>query len=156
MLSGFSCRDLVAVSVEQIEDGAERWLVGCSANLPHDSKDPPPSKEFEELVQYCENENLYLVIGCDFSAHHTAWGSTNCNDSGEALVEFLNYSNLEILNQGNEPIFCSGSRLQVIDITLGSFQLLKSFTQAGRFLHSPPCQITDTFYSLYRALCQNT
>ena len=34
-------------------------------------------------------------------------------------MEILNYLNLEILNQGNEPIFCSGSRLQVIDITLG-------------------------------------
>jgi len=103
-------------------------LVSCSDNLPCDSWDPPSSKEFQELVQYCENENLYLVKGCNFSAHHTAWGSTNCNDSGEALVEFLNYSNLESLNQGNKPIFCSGSRLQVIDITLGSFGLLKSIT----------------------------
>jgi hypothetical protein len=43
-------------------------------------------------------------------------------------VEFLNYLNLEILYQGNEPTFCSGSRLQVIDITLGSFGLLESIT----------------------------
>ena len=103
-------------------------MVVCSANLPYDSEDPLPSKEFEELVRYCENENLYLVIGCDSSANHTAWGSTNCKDRGKALVEFLNYSNLEILNQGNEPTFCSGSRLQVIDITLGSFGLLESIT----------------------------
>jgi len=103
-------------------------LVVCSANLPYNSKDPPLSKEFEELNQYCENENLYLVIGCDSSAHHTAWGSTNCNDRGEALVEFLNCLNLEILNQGNELTFCSRSRPQVIDITLGSFGLLESIT----------------------------
>jgi hypothetical protein len=107
--------------------GQKRWLVICSANLPYDSKDPPLSKEFEELNQYCENDNLYLVIGCDSSAHHTAWGSTNC-DRGEALVEFLNCLNLEILNQGNELTFCSGSRPQVIDITLGSFGLLESIT----------------------------
>jgi len=37
MLLGFSCR-------------AERWLVVCSAHLPYDSEDPPPSKELEELM----------------------------------------------------------------------------------------------------------
>jgi hypothetical protein len=43
-------------------------------------------------------------------------------------VEFHNSSNLEILNQGNEPTFCSGYRLDVIDITLGFFGLLESIT----------------------------
>ena len=41
-------------------------------------------------------------------------------------MEFLNSSNLEILNQGNGPTFCSGGRLEVINITLGSFGLLES------------------------------
>jgi hypothetical protein len=41
-------------------------------------------------------------------------------------VEFLNYTNLEILNRGNEPTFCSGGRIEVIDITLGSLRLLES------------------------------
>jgi len=77
-------------------------------------------------VRYCENENLYLVVGCDSNAHHSVWGRTNCKSRGEALVEFLNSSNLEILNQGNEPTFCSGGRLEVINITLGSFGLLGS------------------------------
>jgi len=41
-----------------------------SLNIPghtllYNSEDPPPSKEFEELKRYCENENLYLVMGCD-------------------------------------------------------------------------------------------
>jgi hypothetical protein len=87
-----------------------------------------PSKEFEEFVRYCENENLYLVVGCNPNAHHTACGNTNCNGSGEALMEFLSSSNLEILNQGNEPTFCSGSRLMVIDIPLGFYGLLESIT----------------------------
>jgi hypothetical protein len=68
MLPGFSCRDLVGVLVKYTEDGAERRLVVCSAYLPYDSKDPPPSKEFEELMRYCENENLYLVMGCRSNA----------------------------------------------------------------------------------------
>ena len=110
LLPGFSCRDLVAVLIQYNEEGPERSLVVSSAYLPYDSKDPPPSKELEKLVQYCEDENLYLVVGCDSNAHHSAWGSTNCNSRGEAQVGFLNSSNLEILNQGNEPTFCSGGR----------------------------------------------
>jgi len=41
-------------------------------------------------------------------------------------VEFLNTTHLEILNQGNEPTFCSGGRSEVRDITLGSMRLLES------------------------------
>ena len=126
MLPGFSCRDLVAVLIKYDEEGAERRLVVCAAYLPYDSEDPPPSNEFEELVRYCENENLYLVVGCDPNVHHSVWGSTNCNSRGEVLVEFLNSSNLEIINRGNERTFYSGGRFEVIDITLGSFGLLES------------------------------
>jgi hypothetical protein len=60
--------------------------------------------------------------------HHITWDSTNCNSRGEALMEFLNYSNLEILNWGSEPIFCRGSRLEVIDISLETLRLLESIT----------------------------
>jgi len=63
VLPGFSCRDLVAILIKYIEDGAERQLVVCSAYLPYDSVDPRPSREMEELVQYCEDENLCLIVG---------------------------------------------------------------------------------------------
>ena len=39
---------------------------------------------------------------------------------------FLNSSNLKIINWGNKSTFCSGSRQEVIDITLGSYGLLES------------------------------
>ena len=42
-------------------------------------------------------------------------------------MKFLNSSNLEILNQGNEPTYCSTGSLEVIYITLGYFGLLESF-----------------------------
>ena len=82
MLPGFSCRDLVAVLIKYNEEGAERRLVVCSAYLPYDSEDPPPSKELEELVRYSEYENLYLVVECDSNAHHSVWCSTKCNSRG--------------------------------------------------------------------------
>ena len=63
MLPGFSCRDLVAVLIKYNEEGTEQCLVTCSAYLPYDSEDPPLSKEFEDLVRYCEKENFYFVVG---------------------------------------------------------------------------------------------
>jgi len=86
----------------------------------------PLTKEFEELVHYCEEENLYLVTGCDSNSHHTVWGSTNCNERGVALLEILNSLNMEILNQGNDSIYCSAGRLEVTDIILVSFGLLEN------------------------------
>ena len=72
-------------------------------------------------MQYCENENLCLIVGCDSNAHHTAWGSTNCNGKGESLLEFFNSLNLGILNRGNESTFCNASRQEVIDWGLTDF-----------------------------------
>jgi hypothetical protein len=79
LLTGFSSRDLVVVLVKYLENGMERRAVICSAYLPYDAEDPPPTKELEELIHYCDGEHLHLIIGCDSNAHHTAWGSTNCN-----------------------------------------------------------------------------
>jgi hypothetical protein len=53
----------------------------------------------------CENENEYFIVGCDSNVHHTAWGCTNCNGREEALMEFLNSSTFDILNEGNESSF---------------------------------------------------
>jgi hypothetical protein len=44
MLAIFSCRNLVAVLIKYNDNGTERQLVVCSAYLPYDSEDPPPSK----------------------------------------------------------------------------------------------------------------
>jgi hypothetical protein len=61
-------------------------------------------------------------------------------------VEFLNTTNLEILNWGNEPTFCCGGRLEVIDITLGSFRLLESII--GWEVSSEP-SLSDHRYILF-------
>jgi hypothetical protein len=62
------------------------------------------------------------------------------------LLEFLNSSNLEILNQGNDDTYCSAGRLEVIEITLGSFELLESFK--GWELPSEPSK-SDHKYILF-------
>jgi hypothetical protein len=130
LLPGFSCRDLVAVLVKYFEDETKQVVI-CSAYLPYDSEGLSPTKELEELVRYREQEHLYPIIGRHSNAQYTAWGSTDCNGREEALVEFLGASNLEILNQGNEPTFSNGFKLEVIDIPLTSFGLLKSIMNWG-------------------------
>ena len=126
MLLGLSCSNLVAVLVNYKEGKTERCLVVCSGYLPYVSSDPPLTRESEELVCYCEEENLYLVTGCDSNSHHTLWGSTNCNDRGMDLLEFLNSLNLKILNQVNDSTYYSARRIEVNDTTLGSFGLIGS------------------------------
>jgi hypothetical protein len=73
MLSGFSSMDLVAVLINYNEGETERCLVFCSADLPYASDDPPPRREFEELVFYYDEKNLYLLIKCN-SIHTTRCG----------------------------------------------------------------------------------
>jgi exonuclease III len=130
MLPGFSFRDLVAVQIEYDEGEEKRSVVVCSVYLPFDS-DLPPTREFEELLHYCEEKTLSRIVGCDSNCHHTVCGSTNCNDRGMALVEFLNPTNLEILIRGNEPTFCNSRRVEVLDITLGSCELLERIKDWG-------------------------
>jgi len=43
VLLDYSCRDLVVIQMKYLEDGVERRLVVCSAYLPYDSENPPPS-----------------------------------------------------------------------------------------------------------------
>jgi hypothetical protein len=67
MLPGFSYSDVVAVIVKDDKDGQEDgWLL-----VPHICpmiRGSSQSKEFKELVQYCESENLYLIMGCNSNA----------------------------------------------------------------------------------------
>jgi len=54
--------------------------------LPCDSEDPAPTREFEELFCYCEEENLWLGIGCNSNANHMVWDNTSCNDKRGGAV----------------------------------------------------------------------
>jgi hypothetical protein len=75
-------------SIDYNEGEAERRLVVCPAYLPYDSEGPTPSRALEEIVHYCGEKNIYLVIGYNSNSHHTMWGSTNCN---ERRAEFWNF-----------------------------------------------------------------
>ena len=60
-------------------------------------------------------------MGCDANAHHLAWGSSDTNNRGEKLLQFLSIINLDFMNRGCKgckPTFQNRNREEVIDITL--------------------------------------
>ena len=109
--------DLVVITTEM--DGVERVEIG-SAYFPnsygHNINVLPT--EVVRLVDHCKTLGIPLLIGCDANAHHQLWSSTDTNQRGQRLVEYLLTTELEILNIGNTPTFRNSVREKVLDITL--------------------------------------
>ena len=120
MLRQYTSRDVVAIQVTLQVAGGNRTVVVSSAYLPYDATDPPPSQELVSLIDYCSQNDLPIIIGCDANAHHTYWGSSDTNERGRALLEYLVTTDLDILNKGTKPTFVISNRQEVIDITLVS------------------------------------
>lgn len=112
VLPQFLSRDLVAVTMHI----SGRKTVFASAYFPHTSEAPPV--EVTQLVQYCQKENLLLLIGCDANAHNVTWGSSGDNQRGTDLLEWMCEHNLIVLNRGNSPTFCTAARQEVLDVTM--------------------------------------
>ncbi|XP_039951545.1 uncharacterized protein LOC120768855 [Bactrocera tryoni] len=115
-ISEFLTQDLVAL---QARDTEGKDFVLASACFPGEAATAPP-EAVERLVEHCRLHKLPLIIGCDANAHHTEWGSTDCNVRGESLLEYVVGSNLAIENVGCEPTFIAISRREVLDITLSN------------------------------------
>ena len=103
-----SSRDQTAVRVTYKNRYHERSIMVASVYMPIDQS--PPSKELENLIQYCYAKGLPLIIGADTNAHHFCWGtgSKECNHRGYILSEYLASTDLSVINQGYEPTFCVG------------------------------------------------
>jgi ribonuclease HI len=120
LIQEFSDQDLVAVRIRYMRNQTEHSLICCSVYFPYDSPNLPPSEKLRGLVTYSEANDIPIVIGCDANSHHAAWGSTDTNSRGAALLEYIVGSDLELLNRGNEPTFVTQNRAEVIDISLSS------------------------------------
>lgn len=108
--------DLVAVSINHIVNGCRTDFVFVSAYLPYDGVDPLSVKA-KAVLNLCGSKKK-LVFGCDANAHHTVWGSSDCNKRGEDLMDYILFFNLYLLNRGNEPTFVTKNRREVIDLTI--------------------------------------
>jgi hypothetical protein len=114
-------RDLTAVRIKSSNEEGPREIILGSAYLPYDDVEPPPTGELERLVTLCRAEGTHLIIGCDANSHHTFWGSTNINNRGESLFNYIMANGLDIMNKGNRPTFVTSNRQEVIDITIATF-----------------------------------
>ncbi|XP_063379409.1 uncharacterized protein LOC134666188 [Cydia fagiglandana] len=106
-------RDLVVVETYFMKEDGKRYKVAlASCYLPGDGV--APTKELEEMVLWYRGKGIPLIVGCDANAHHEVWGSTDTNERGESLIEFIISNDLEIMNIGNT------SRKEVLDITMAT------------------------------------
>lgn len=73
--------------------------------------------EVEGLIGYCQDRNLYYIIGCDVYAHHTIWAvAILC----ECLLEFLTTDNVHVVNKVYDPTFLNAVRQEVLNLMLSS------------------------------------
>ena len=80
---------------------------------------PPPPQILKDLADFCQVKGWMLLIGSDSNCHSTSFGSSNDNQRGHELLEWLATTNLHVLNVGNAYTFSDVRRQEVIDITMG-------------------------------------
>lgn len=115
LLQEFLSRDLVAVKVSLPNEGT---VILASSYFANEENSSIPNDETKKLVAYCNSLKLPLVLSCDANAHHVLWGSTDVNQRGSALLEFLLLENLFVANQGSIPTFVTEVREEVLDLTI--------------------------------------
>ena len=72
-----------------------------------------------ELIAYCHEIGLPVLLKCDANPYYTIWGSTDTNARGEALLQYLARTDLMILNRGNDLTFVNAVWRDYSDLTLG-------------------------------------
>lgn len=88
LLNQFTVDDVVAVRIcRSLEDGGD--FIVASVYMPYDSPEPRPGKALGNVVEFCDKGRIQLIIGSDSNAHHEIWNSTDTNDRGEQLVQYL-------------------------------------------------------------------
>ncbi|XP_037942706.1 uncharacterized protein LOC119675572 [Teleopsis dalmanni] len=85
--------------------------------MAHDHEELP-SSNLKQLTIDARRLGADIILGCDANAHHEIWGSSNTNERGELLFDFIFSNNLFICNDGNRPTFVTKNRQEVLDITV--------------------------------------
>ena len=119
-LSQFTNEDQVTIATNI----GNKTFVITSVYLPYDDPNLPPTTLLQDLVSLCSAKNWYLLIGTDANSHSTAWGSSNNNERGDALLNYVATTNLHICNTGNKPTFINNIREEVIDVTFATNNLI--------------------------------
>ena len=118
MMPQYSNADVVTVSINNLQGIIPRTVIFASVYMAEENTAPP--QIVEELALFCKQNNLALVLGCDANAHHVAWGSSDTNERGEDLLNFIASTDLAWCNKGHKPTFITRNRKEVLDITLAT------------------------------------
>jgi len=104
LLTHHCSRDLMAVKIKMSSGRGLREIILGSPYLPYNDVELIPPEELDRLVIGCRAEETHLIIGCDANSHHTSWGSTNINNRGESLFNYIMVNGLDIINRGNRHL----------------------------------------------------
>ncbi|XP_049315761.1 uncharacterized protein LOC125779165 [Bactrocera dorsalis] len=116
LLPNFSNADIVTAKLEC--DTGNVWII--SAYMPHDDAVEPPPALLRRTLAEASRNGADVIIGSDANSRHSIWGSSDTNNRGESLFDFIVSENLRICNRGNSPTFVTACREEVLDLTLAS------------------------------------
>lgn len=133
-LNDFITPDLVAIEIKINKEGINLNTVVASGYHPRDRGAVP--QKLRELIEYCKKTGKQLIYGCDSNAHHSAWGSKGYDNRGYGILDFINVSDLTILNlPGKHTYDCiknfraGPARVQdSIDLTLATDLIARKIT----------------------------
>lgn len=103
----------------ELTEGKSTYIASCY--MAHACDAPP--REVGSAMANIHPQNT-IIIGCDANARHVIWGSSEVNERGESVLDFINTNNLTICNRGTNPTFVFPSSenfvgwSDVIDLTL--------------------------------------
>jgi exonuclease III len=117
LLEQYSDRDQTAVMLHIKEpSGAKRKLILCSIYLPsHDENGNfiknPIKLALTSLINHCTSNKIELIIAGDFNAHNKVWGDKKDDGRGDKVLDFINMTNLTLLNKGSVSTFVEGEKI---------------------------------------------
>ncbi|XP_054081912.1 uncharacterized protein LOC128919970 [Zeugodacus cucurbitae] len=88
--------------------------------MSHDDEVDPRPMLLRQALLETQRKNIGAIVGSDANSRHEIWGSTDTNQRGESLFEFIVDLDLCICNRGKSPTFVTAGREEVLDLTLVS------------------------------------
>lgn len=132
MLNNFSNRDVTAVRLRQ-QGEVKSDIILASVYLPTNDQEKryitsPIDDEhaLARLALFCNLKGLRMIAGGDFNSKIKRGGSIVDDQRGKNVLNFINYSDLQIMNEGRSPTFRRLNSVRntvsesVIDFTLCS------------------------------------
>ncbi|XP_076301557.1 uncharacterized protein LOC143219494 [Lasioglossum baleicum] len=95
------------------------WVTGCNGLARYEDEDTREEDftavRLGEYMVSKKTEGRRIILGGDFNAHSTLWGSTRTNDRGRTVMEELLSEGLHPVKPGGGPTFLHGNRSSNID-----------------------------------------